>query len=148
MLTKQLHQKGEGSSFPWKHQRLSWQTDIQAVTDRCNSAACQRSLNHIQCPFLTQSSVLPFPLTQSHTPTCFPCHVVSRHVHSLSVSFTCAPLISLWSRMQAECAASPRLKITSSVCAGKEGRCVCVWQGVYRLKGRRLNQHSCSYSTE
>lgn len=87
-----------------------------------------------------------------------PCHVASMHVRSLSISFSRAPLISQRSRMWAERAASPTLKITTSVWQGWGGAwkggvqvwgweavVVLGWGGYSQLTGIRFN---CSYSTE
>lgn len=86
---------------------------------------------------VSQSLVLSLPLSQWLVLTSFPCHVARMHVCSLSISFSRAPLISLCSRMWAERAASPTLKITTSVWQGGGGAgkgcgvCmyVCVWGG-------------------
>lgn len=127
---------------------------------KMTNAPCQHSSSLTHCPphIISQSSALPSPPpppttphTQSPAPPSSPCHVASMHVRSLSISFSRAPLISLCSRMWAERAASPTLKITTSVWQGWGGvpeRGVWVWGwvvvGYLQLTGIRFN---CSNST-
>lgn len=124
---------------------------------KMTNAPCQHSSSLTHCPLhiISQSSALSppqphTPHTQSPAPPSSPCHVASMHVRSLSISFSCAPLISLCSRMWAERAASPTLKITTSVWQGWGGAwkgCVSVGMGgggYLQLTGIRFN---CSYST-
>lgn len=91
----------------------------QTENDKCTLAAPLPTRFH---PYRLSSthqqpviSPLSPPHTQSPAPTSSLCHVASMHVRSLSISFSRAPLISLCSRMWAEQAASPTLKITTSV---------------------------------
>lgn len=125
---------GPEDSFPWKRSMCANQGGVQIrrffALNRGEMTKCSLDA---PLPTLFPSHTLssahhqPSLSLPSHspTPTSSPCHVATAHVHSLSISFSRAPLISPCSRMWAERAASPTPKNNHFSVTGMGG----AWKG-------------------